>query len=325
MSSKIVASAALALVLLHAVPSTAQVSSADAAVAQSLFDEGRKLLVEKKFAEACPRLERSYKLDPAPGTLLNLAVCHEAVGKVASAWNEFRDSIAIARREQRDDREKFAREHADALKARLSTLTVRQAQGVQEQGLEWKLDGAKVGTEALGISLPVDPGKHVVEAVAPGKKPWTTDVEIKGDSESKTVEIPALVVLPPEQHAVTAKPESKGLSPWVFVAGGVAVAGFGVMALGGIESFSKWGERKDNCGINGDANACNQTGIDADKASRTWALVADVGLAVGVAGTAATIILALTTGSKNKEAPAKVSVSPLVSARSGGLVLGGAF
>ena len=41
----------------------------------------------------------------AAGTLLNLAVCNEKIGKIASAWGEFRDSIAEARKQNRPDRE----------------------------------------------------------------------------------------------------------------------------------------------------------------------------------------------------------------------------
>src|SRR6185369_12155545 len=89
MSSKIVISSVFALVLSQAGAVYAQ---SDSAIAQSLFDEGRKLMNEKKFAEACPRLERSYKLDPAAGTLLNVAVCHEGLGRTATAWNEFREA-----------------------------------------------------------------------------------------------------------------------------------------------------------------------------------------------------------------------------------------
>lgn len=325
MSSKIVGSAILALWLLQAGVAHAQASSSDAAVAQSLFDEGRKLMGEKKFTEACPRLERSYKLDPAAGTLLNLAVCHESVGKTATAWNEFRDSLATARRENRDDRVKFAQSHIDALKPRLSTLTVKQA--VQEPGLAWKLDDASVGTEALGIALPIDPGHHTVEASAPGKKPWKTSIEILKDGETKAIEIPALAVLPPEErgHGIE---KSRGPSPWVWVTASIGVLGFGAMALGGIEALNYWSDRTANCGSGiglADPNACNPNGMTADSNARTWALVADIGLAVGAVGTVTTIIIAAVGRGKVKEAPSHVSLSPVFSPHSAGVALGAAF
>jgi hypothetical protein len=276
-------------------------------------------MADKKFSEACPRLERSYKLDPATGTLLNVAVCHEAVGKTASAWNEFRDVVAMSRRENRDDRAKFAQDRIDQLKTRLSTLTVRQT--VKEPGLAWKLDDANVGTESLGIALPIDPGHHTVEAVAPGKQPWKTTVDVVRDGETKTIEIPTLVVLPAEVAQ-----KSRGPSGWVFVTGSVAVLGFGAMALGGIEALSSWNTRTAACGVGGDPNACSQVGIDADKMARAWALVADIGLGVGAGFTLLTVIIAATTvHGKSKDSPAHAAVAPIVTPNGAGITLGGVF
>ena len=43
-------------------------------VAEALFVEGKQLMKEDKIDEACSKLEESYRLDPLPGVLLNLAV-----------------------------------------------------------------------------------------------------------------------------------------------------------------------------------------------------------------------------------------------------------
>jgi hypothetical protein len=310
MSSTIVARVLALAVLFSAGSAFAQ---SDAAIAQSLFDEGRKLMVEKKYPEACPRLERSYKLDPAPGTLLNLAVCHEAIGKTATARNEFRDTVTIAKRENRNDRLTFANQHLKALEGKISTLTVTDAS--RENGLEWRLDGAKFGVESFGIALPIDPGSHTIEAVAPGRVTWKTSVDVTKDGEKKTLEIPALVLAPVVKPPPHLQPEpvivvekSRGPSPWIWVTIGVGVVGWGAFALGGIEAMDNWSTRKTNCGIGGDANACNQAGIDADKNARTWSVVADIGLGVGAAATVATIIIAAVGRPKAKDT--HVSVSP---------------
>jgi hypothetical protein len=330
MSSKIVTSAILAaaLVSISAGTARAQVSPSDAAIANTLFEDGRKLMHEKNFAEACPRLERSYKLDPAAGTLLNMAVCHEAIGRTASAWNEFKDSLALARRENRPERVKFAQSHLDGLKDRVCSLTVRQVG--QDPGLEWKIDGVKMGTESLGLALPIDPGVHTIDAIAPGKKAWKTTVEIRRDGETKSLEIPTLAAMPVEAPPPPLPPprpieKSRGVSPWAFVAGGFAVAGFGAMALGGIESLSNWNTRTADCGIGGDPNACSQPGIDADKAARTWAIVADIGLGVGAAGTIATIVILAVGRGKSTESPPRVSFAPTFTQTSAGFALRGVF
>src|SRR4051812_24565538 len=58
---------------------------------QALFDEGRRLLEAGNYVEACAKLDESYRLDAAAGTLLNLALCHEQQGRSASAWFEYHD------------------------------------------------------------------------------------------------------------------------------------------------------------------------------------------------------------------------------------------
>ena len=69
-------------------------SPAVTAMAEALFKEGKKLLAEQKVPEACRKFESSYRIDPAPGTLINLALCHEQEGKLATAWGEFNEYAA---------------------------------------------------------------------------------------------------------------------------------------------------------------------------------------------------------------------------------------
>jgi hypothetical protein len=61
-------------------------ASAGPTAAEALFQEGRQLLEEGHVDEACLRLAESYAQEPASGTLLNLARCHQTQGKIATAW-----------------------------------------------------------------------------------------------------------------------------------------------------------------------------------------------------------------------------------------------
>src|SRR5207237_643576 len=113
---------------------------------------------------------------------------------------------------------------------------------------------------------------------------------------------------PPPPPPVVVVMRSRGPSPWIWFTIGASVVGFGALGLGGGEALVTWNDRTKNCGIGGDANACNQAGIDAGKLARTWALVADIGLAVGAVGAIATIVIAAVGRPKIKET--RVSVSP---------------
>lgn len=216
---------------------SAHAESADTAAAESLFEQGRDLLRAGKASEACPKLAESERLDPATGTLLALALCHKAEGKLASAWAEFVDVEARARRENREDRVQVASDEAKNLHPRLSTLALDVPPEVAATpGLELHRDGVLVGRGAWNIAVPVDGGAHLIEATATGKQPWQKTVQIKPEADSAVVTLSALadapVVSAPNgseaEAPLRSAPRSWGALEWA----GVSSAGAGVVALG---------------------------------------------------------------------------------------------
>src|SRR5436309_1832423 len=64
-----------------------------------LFDEGKKLEADGKWAEACQKFEASSQLDPeAPGTLLNLGLCNEKLGGAAIVLEGINVTIGLVER-----------------------------------------------------------------------------------------------------------------------------------------------------------------------------------------------------------------------------------
>jgi len=177
--------------------------AAEVALADALYRQARELMAQGQFEQACPKLSESYRLDRATGTLLNLAACHERVGKVATSWLEYSDAAEAARRDGRPDRVTYAEERSRALQPLLSRLTLitlatKPNQAVEQDGLEIRLDGALIGPAARGVPTLVDPGHHAVEAKAPGKVPWRHDVDVNRPGEQLTVTIPQLDDAAPE-------------------------------------------------------------------------------------------------------------------------------
>jgi hypothetical protein len=163
------------------------------AVAEALFQQARALAGQEKWAEACPKFAESQRLDPKLGTLLNLAHCHEQEGKTATAWAEYTSAASLARRVGRKDREDFARERVEDLEKKLAHVVIRME--APPPGLRVLLDDKPIDAAALGTPLPIDPGKHVFTATAPGKKGFSAEVEVP----PSPVEIPlALPVLEPD-------------------------------------------------------------------------------------------------------------------------------
>jgi len=179
------------------------------AAAQTLFDEGRALLDAQRVSEACQKFAQSQRLDPSAGTLLNLAVCHEQEGKLASAWLEFSESWSIALREGRDDRARLANERMTQLKERLSWLLIRLTASSPTSVL---LDGAAVSGDAIGVAIPINPGEHVLEARGDGRVPQRSVLHIGVSPGTTEITIPELALAaapappsPPATKAVVAR------------------------------------------------------------------------------------------------------------------------
>ena len=326
--------ATMVLCSLGASPALGQTGSS--AAAEALFQEGRTLFQEGKFAEACPKLAESQRLDPATGTLLTLALCHEGEGKLASAWAEFTDVEGRSQREGRDDRVKIAREHASALRPRLSTLAVDVPPEVaQTPGLELKVDGVALGSGSFGAAVPVDGGEHRVEATAPGKAPWQTTAAVKPESDAVRVSVPLLVDAP-ATGAAAPPPGSTppGEAPKDSVddgsgmrIAGLVTAGAGAVLLGvgtylAFDAQGDYDDAAEKC-TNG---VCPSEPYQATEDARSQGAMATYFIIGGGAALATGVVLFFTAPKGSKESPPaaglrvnRVGIGP------GSVTVGGSF
>ena len=189
--------------LLTSSSALAQTSAEDRAAADALYGEAGVLMKAGRFADACPKLETSERLDPGLGTLIRLGFCYENVGRTASAWSAFNDAEAVAKKTG-DKRADLAAEHAKALAPKLSRLLIAAAPLVA--GFAVVRDGKPVDAGVLGAPVPVDPGDHAIEASAPGQQPWRGTVRVDIGPVTATIAIPAL--LPAVGPVLEASPPS---------------------------------------------------------------------------------------------------------------------
>ncbi|MBK8256419.1 MAG: hypothetical protein IPK82_27590 [Polyangiaceae bacterium] len=304
------------------------------AIAQALFDEAQKLMEAGNFSPACIKLEEVVRLSPGKiGAVITLAKCYEGEGKLASAWSRYRNA-ADAAKVAGDPRAKDAQKKVEELDAKVPRLTIvvgLKAGAVV--GLRVMRDGSEVSAAQWGVAIPVDPGDHHVEATAPGKQAFVTDVTLAVGATT-TLEIAELVepnptptatptAAPTPTAVVTALPTADagptkvlGLPPrtWGFVIGGVGTLGIVAGAVAGAVALGQHDALAAQC-LNRFCGADKRGDIAAYE---TTGLVSTIGFAAGGALAAAGVVIWLV--SPASAAPPKVSVAPVVTLGGAGLV-----
>ncbi|MGC4092791.1 MAG: hypothetical protein QM756_33890 [Polyangiaceae bacterium] len=338
-------------VLSAAAPVRAQAPEAKSA-AEALFDEGRRLMNAGQYAEACVKFADSNNLDPGLGTLLNLGQCYKSLGRTASAWSTYREAAALARSSGQADREDLARKEAAALEGALARLVVLVPSEVAALHPQLTRDGVAMPPSMWGLSTPIDPGKHVVEATAPGKRPQRLELSVAQTAATTTLTIPpfqdeaapaaalassnvtqqgdgSVPAAPPAAVAPEAsRADRSGLRLTGFVLGGIGVA---AAATGGVFLFLGKQQNQEAlalCTAGDDGRHCldptelsnHQRHVDA---ARNNFLIGYVGLGVGAAGIA-TGALMLALGAKSSSNSALV-FTPRIAASGVGFDLGGKF
>ena len=247
--------------------------------------------------------------------MLNLAVCHEGEGKLATAWTEFNSALSEAIKDGRKGREQLARQHIAALEPKLSHLMVVVPAASQVDGLTVVIDGTELRKAGWGISAAVDPGSHRVEAAAPGRRAWSAIVVVGPSGDAQTLEVPPLasdapsvpsapscppgftwggascvgpeVAPPPPAGPVDVPPmRVASSSPLRYAVGALSLAAFGTSLVTGILAWSDHTVVGDHCDV--DRQYCDgQSAIDARSAERTWAWISTISLGVGALGAGA--------------------------------------
>jgi hypothetical protein len=282
----------------------------DASDAEALFNEGRQLNADGKKAEACAKFRQSLEKNRnAVGTILNVALCFEEEGKIASAHKLFTEAEARAQEGGFAEHEKAAHEH----KSKLGVDVPHVAIAFSEPARDMKLvvDDEIVDVNAAN-DVEIDPGTHTIVASAPGRVAYTTKVEI-GKGEHKAIAIPKL------GYPVSGGRAGVG-KVLTFSGAGLVAVGIGV----GLYAHSKYSDQFPTHSSMPDADrpTCDQTGYTNTQNARTlgW-----VGTGVGVAGLAAAGIGAFLWFTAPRTESTHVAIVPTVTPEVAGLTAVGSF
>jgi hypothetical protein len=298
--------------------------------ASAIFQQGRDLARQGRFAEACQLFAKSYELDPALGTAVNLADCLERQGHVRRAWELF---DVVARNSQSvQSRARLARQRADALAARFATVVVT-VRGTPPPGLAVRIGERELPLAAIRdtevremevremevremeVREMIEPRDVEVVATAPGRPTFRTVLHATAGS-TVTVEIPAFG---DDEPPATRRRRSR-----VYLAGGLAtagVAGLGVslgLAISAKRTYD--GAFLDDCvHLGSDVTCRNARGTATiERAGRRADLATGFAIAGGVlAGAAAAVFLTAPTET--------VGIAPIASPHALGLGVVGRF
>jgi hypothetical protein len=277
-----------------------------------LFFTARGLMEGGRVAQACQKFQESYRLDPAAGTLLNMAVCHEKEGKIASAWGEFRQAIAEAKRANRQERVELATEAVKRIEPDLPFVTITVAKDARVPGLEIQRNGVPLQEGAWDTELPIDPGTNEITAIAPDYKQEKKTLTIE-KRQHMTVTIDPLELAPVVRPPPAFWTDKRIIGTILMVVGvGSAVTG----AVFGVQTLNAKSDSDSQCNppIDGQLR-CTQQGVNSMSTAQTDAVLTDVFLGAGVAALAVGGILFATGGARREgpgpaAAPAKEARAP---------------
>ena len=269
-----------------AIPLVCRAALADApdpATAETLFRQGRASVDAGDYARACIAFSESERLDPAPGTLLNLADCEEHIGRLASAWAHFLrvESVLPAT----DERREIAHARAAVLAPRVPWMTFTLAPDMPRDARVFR-DDIEVNGARGTTPMPVDPGPHSVLVVAPWHESRSvTVVAVEGETV-RVVASPGPVVA----HEIVRSARSH-TAAWIVGAAGIASLGVGTYF--GARAIAERSVSDASCS----GSACsNATAVSAYESARSDARVSDVALGIGIAALAVGGFLLLTSG-----------------------------
>lgn len=312
----------------------ASAGTASADKADALFKKGKKLLAEKKYADACSAFSQVDKLDPGIGAKLNAAKCFEEWGKLATAYHWYEDAEKMAT-DTKDDRAAKIRELMEELDTNVPRITINVPDGADPDVLATlTLDGAPFPAGKLNKEERVDPGPHLIEfTVVDEKKKKTVPLERGGSSEI-TLDIPKGTgkkkpkPTPDPGGGEAPEPEVARPGRTQRIAGVSLIAG-GIVGIGvaGVLTVSARGKYKDALDTHcmGMTNACNDEGLQITQDARGTANIATVITIVGGAAIVGGIVLYVIAPKAATDEKRALYLTPVVGDDGGGIVFGGRY
>jgi hypothetical protein len=283
-----------------------------AAVAEALFDQGKRLMIAGRFSEACAKFTESERIDHGVGTLLNLADCYEQNGQTASAWAGFRAAAASANAAGQAERERVARERERRLLPLLARLTIVIPKAHVVPGLVVMRDDLLLDKSLWGVTTPIDPGEHTLVVSAPGKRTHRQIITVpKWGGAWVTTTVPALADLPasaaPAPVKAKLEPGMSDLQIAGLSVGGAGIAGVIIGSALGLHAISRNNDSAPHCR----EDLCDPEGLALRREARSAGTASTVAFIAAGAALATGAALYFATPKRGPiRAAARIGVTP---------------
>jgi hypothetical protein len=298
--------------------------------AVAIFEEGRRFLDQGNRVAAIGKFTESLRYEASVGARLSLADCYSNTDPLA-AWRHLREAARLAYL-RHDERFEIAQKRAAELEPKLTRIHIAVPSGaLEEPGFEVRVDGVPVDPFFYkdGV-LAVEPGKHLVEAVAPRRHFSQMVATENGSTPTVQVALENDVCSSATPSTAVAAPASTADTGSTQRALGVVSLGLGAagIALGAVFGFVTLGKKSDlasACGGNTGACSASPGSLDAEReAARAAATVSTVSFIVGGVGLASGAALYLTAPSARAQT-GNVRVRPFVGQAGAGFDVVGRF
>jgi hypothetical protein len=288
----VVAAAALAV----ARPASAEPNDLQIERADELFAEA-KALEATNLPEACNKFAQSLRYNPAAiGTLLNVALCDEKLGRIASAVLKFTEARDRSREQNLTEHQRAAEDHLATLQPRVPHLAIRLTEQLSDTKV--LVDDRVIDPDALG-DVPLDPGPHTVTVSAPDRIPHRAQVAIE-PAEHKAIVIPALA------RSVIVTSSWRRIGQITAITGGAAFGTSIGLALYGRHLYRQQFDQQHCTSRPGGVTLCDDIGQPRTDKARTYGNVATVVGGIGLAAAAAGAVIWYLAPRSFQDAPPQV-------------------
>jgi hypothetical protein len=191
----------------------AEPSASEISVARRLFEEGRAAAEASRWAEAAGKFRKALAIKDTPGLRFHLAHCEEEQGAFVEALIEYdRARELLEAGSKAPDVEKLLPEARERVRAKVALLTLRVPEDVQNLSIQ--IDGKPLSASVVGVPMPINPGRHRLQAVAVGRTAYSAEVSLGlGEVREVTIALPFATTAPARHPGGAAAEAGSGRPP----------------------------------------------------------------------------------------------------------------